>query len=269
MATHMAGRKTAGSAAHARVLEVRNLKKVYGSRDGVTRALDGVSLNVDAGEFTAIMGPSGSGKSTLLNCVSTIDVPSAGSILIDGRDVSSLSQRQLADFRRRSLGFVFQDSNLLDALTARENIALPLTIGRVAPDEIRARVQDVARSLGVEEVLDKYPYQMSGGQRQRVAASRAIVTRPRLILADEPTGALDSKNAKLLLESLESFNRSQGSTILMVTHDEYAASYCRRVVFIRDGRLFTEVVRGGDDRRKFFSRIMDVVAMIGGEANDR
>lgn len=264
MATHMAGRKTAGSAAHARVLEVRNLKKVYGSRDGVTRALDGVSLNVDAGEFTAIMGPSGSGKSTLLNCVSTIDVPSAGSILIDGRDVSSLSQRQLADFRRRSLGFVFQDSNLLDALTARENIALPLTIGRVAPDEIRARVQDVARFLGVEEVLDKYPYQMSGGQRQRVAASRAIVTRPRLILADEPTGALDSKNAKLLLESLESMNQSRGATVLMVTHDETAASYCRRVLFIRDGRVFTELDRGSDSRHAFFERIMQVVAVQGG-----
>ena len=178
MATHMAGRKTAGSAAHPP--QVRNLKKVYGSRDGVTRALDGVSLNVDAGEFTAIMGPSGSGKSTLLNCVSTIDVPSAGSILIDGRDVSSLSQRQLADFRRRSLGYVFQDSNLLDALTARENIALPLTIGRVALDEIRARVQDVARSLGVEEVLDKYTYQMSGGSASaRWRRRAAIVTRPR------------------------------------------------------------------------------------------
>ncbi len=269
MATHMAGRSNAGSAQHARVLEVRNLKKVYGSKGGVTRALDGVSLTVDAGEFTAIIGPSGSGKSTLLNCVSTIDAPSSGSVLIDGQDVSSLSQRQLADFRRKSLGFIFQDSNLLDTLTARENVALPLTIGRVAPDQIRARVADVTRALGVEDVLDKYPYQMSGGQRQRVAAARAIVTKPRLVLADEPTGALDSKNAKLLLESLEGLNRQQGSTILMATHDEYAASYCRRVVFIRDGRLFTEVVRGSDDRRRFFSRIMDVVAMIGGEANDR
>lgn len=252
----------------AAVLEVKNVEKVYGSKGGATRALAGVSFAVQRGDYVGIMGASGSGKTTLLNCIATIDAPTSGSIVIDGRDVSAMSSRQLSDFRRDILGFVFQDANLLDTLTARENIALPLTIGHVGPDRISERVGRIASSLGIEAVLDKYPYQMSGGQRQRVAAARAVVADPKLVLADEPTGALDSKNAKLLLECFDMLNLRLGATILMVTHDSFAASYCKRVLFIRDGKVFTEVVRGTATRREFFDRIMDVVAVIGGEDED-
>lgn len=252
----------------AAVLEVKNVEKVYGSKGGATRALAGVSFAVQQGDYVGIMGASGSGKTTLLNCIATIDAPTSGSIVIDGRDVSTMSSRQLSDFRRDALGFVFQDTNLLDTLTARENIALPLTIGHVGPAQISERVGRIASSLGIEGVLDKYPYQMSGGQRQRVAAARAIVADPKLVLADEPTGALDSKNAKLLLECFDMLNLRLGATILMVTHDSFAASYCKRVLFIRDGKVFTEVVRGTATRREFFDRIMDVVAVIGGEDED-
>ena len=248
----------------APVLEVRDVTKIYGGRSATTRALGGISLTVGAGELVALMGPSGSGKSTLLNCIATIDAPTSGTIMLAGADVSRVSRARLADFRRERLGFIFQDSNLLDSLTARENIALPLTIGRASAARIREDVVAIASTLGVEEVLDKYPYQMSGGQRQRVAAARALVTRPQLVLADEPTGALDSRNAKLLLESLEAINRARRATVLMVTHDEVAASYCRRVLFIRDGRLFTELDRGTDSRRAYFERIMQVVAVQGG-----
>lgn len=246
------------------VLEVVNLQKVYGTKKNPVHALAGLDLTVRGGEFVALMGPSGSGKSTLLNCVATIDVPTGGSIRIAGKDIARISRGKLADFRRTQLGFIFQDSNLLDTLTGRENIALPLTIGRVAPDQIKQDVEGVARALGVADVLDQHPYQMSGGQGQRVAAARALVTRPRLVLADEPTGALDSKNSRILLESLDKLNRSQRATILMVTHDEVAASYCQRVVFIRDGRTFTEVRRGDATRRAFFDSIMQVVAVEGG-----
>ena len=227
-----------------------------------------MSLDVERGEFVAIMGASGSGKSTLLNCVSTIDSATSGRILVDGADVSSMRGRDLARFRRERLGFVFQDSNLLDTLTARENVALPLTISRVAAGETLSRVEGVSRRLGIEKCLDKYPYQLSGGQQQRVAAARALVTRPSLIMADEPTGALDSKSARLLLECLEQLNRELSATVLMVTHDSFAASYTGRVVFIRDGRVFTELRRGDMGRREFFDRIMQVVAMMGGEGSD-
>jgi putative ABC transport system ATP-binding protein len=227
-----------------------------------------VTLAVERGEMVAIMGPSGSGKTTLLNCIATIDAPTSGRVLIGGRDVGALSGAELADFRRCELGFVFQDANLLDTLTARENVALPLTIARVPPREIAQRVEAAAANLGVAGVLDKYPWQMSGGQRQRVAAARAVVADPTLVLADEPTGALDSKNARLLLECLEDLNRKLDATIVMVTHDAYVASFCRRVVFIRDGRVFTEVVRGDDARQAFFDRVMEVVAVIGGGEAD-
>ena len=271
-----AGTASVGAAGGARVvaggddvvLSVRNLEKVYGGRGAQTRALDDVSLDVERGEFVAIMGASGSGKSTLLNCVSTIDSATSGRILVDGADVSSMRGRDLARFRRERLGFVFQDSNLLDTLTARENVALPLTISRVAAGETLSRVEGVARRLGIEKCLDKYPYQLSGGQQQRVAAARALVTRPSLIMADEPTGALDSKSARLLLECLEQLNRELSDTVLMVTHDSFAASYTGRVVFIRDGRVFTELRRGDMGRREFFDRIMQVVAMMGGEGSD-
>ena len=250
------------------VLKVEHIEKVYGSRAAHTRALADVSFTVNAGEFVAIMGPSGSGKSTLLNCVATIDNVTSGSVLINGADVTALKSEKLTRFRREQLGFIFQDSNLLDTLTARENIALPLTIGRVPAREVRERVEAVAARLSISGVLDKYPYQMSGGQQQRVAAARALVTNPAIILADEPTGALDSKNARLLLESLEALNTRDNATVLMVTHDSFAASYTHRVLFIRDGRLFTELRRGDMERRAFFDRIMQVVAMMGGEGSD-
>ncbi|MBS5864731.1 ABC transporter ATP-binding protein [Olegusella massiliensis] len=251
------------------ILQVNNVGKTYGNKDAVTRALAGVSFAVQKGEFVAIMGPSGSGKSTLLNCIATIDMPDSGTILVGDQDSSRLSQRKLADFRRKHLGFIFQDSNLLDALTAYENIALPLSIDRVPAAEIASRVESVAATLGITEVLDKRPSQMSGGQRQRVAAARAIVTNPDLVLADEPTGALDSKNSRILLERLENLNRVHNATVLMVTHDAFAASYCRRVIFIRDGRLFTEQRRGEISRRDFYERIVEVVATIGGGADAR
>lgn len=250
------------------VLEVNHVEKVYGSRNNVTRALADVSFTVNKGEFVGIMGASGSGKSTLLNCVSTIDTVTSGSVVINGADVTRLKSDKLTRFRREQLGFIFQDSNLLDTLTARENIALPLTIARTPAKETLARVEQVAQRLNIAGVLDKYPYQMSGGQQQRVAAARALVTDPAVILADEPTGALDSKNARLLLESLEAMNRQYQATVLMVTHDSFAASYTNRVLFIRDGRIFTELRRGDSDRRAFFDRIMEVVAMMGGEGSD-
>ncbi len=257
-----------GSAATQTVLEVQHIEKVYGARGNVMRALDDVSFAVQRGEFVSIMGPSGSGKSTLLNCVFTIDSVTAGSVLINGVDVTKIKHEKLTRFRREQLGFIFQDSNLLDTLTARENIALPLTIARTPAKEVLTRVEEVAKRLSIAETLDKYPYQMSGGQQQRVAAARALVTNPAVIMADEPTGALDSKNARLLLESFETMNQRYQATVLMVTHDSFAASYTNRVLFIRDGRLFTELRRGDSSRREFFDRIMEVVAMMGGEGSD-
>ena len=257
-----------GSPATQTVLEVQHIEKVYGARGNVMRALDDVSFAVQRGEFVSIMGPSGSGKSTLLNCVSAIDSVTAGSVLINGVDVTKIKHEKLTRFRREQLGFIFQDSNLLDTLTARENIALPLTIARTPAKEVLTRVEEMAKRLSIAETLDKYPYQMSGGQQQRVAAARALVTNPAVIMADEPTGALDSKNARLLLESLETMNQRYQATVLMVTHDSFAASYTNRVLFIRDGRLFTELRRGDSSRRELFDRIMEVVAMMGGEGSD-
>ncbi|WP_080797074.1 ABC transporter ATP-binding protein [Arabiibacter massiliensis] len=253
------------------VVEVRGISKRYGgdarkrSEASVTQALDRVSLTVASGEFVGIMGPSGSGKSTLLNCLATIDAPTSGQIVIGGRTVTNLHGKELARFRRDDLGFIFQDANLLDTLTAYENIALALTIQKTPPGEIDARVREAARQLGIEEVLEKHPFQMSGGQRQRVAAARATVTRPHLVLADEPTGALDSKSAAALLESLEGLN-ARGATILMVTHDAVSASYCGRIVFIKDGRLYGELRRQGTDRSTFYRRIVDIVTGMGGDA---
>ena len=255
------------------VLSVQHLEKTYGNRGkkgrgATTRALADVSFDVNEGEFVAIMGASGSGKSTLLNCVSTIDKATSGHVFVRGVDVTSMRAGELARFRREQLGFIFQDSNLLDTLTARENIALPLTISRVSAGETLARVEEMARRLNIADVLDKYPYQLSGGQQQRVAAARALVTKPAVIMADEPTGALDSKSARLLLENLQQLNEERDATILMVTHDSFAASYTGRVLFIRDGKIFTELRRGSSPRHEFFDRIMEVVAMMGGESSD-
>ncbi|MDR1272161.1 MAG: ABC transporter ATP-binding protein [Clostridiales Family XIII bacterium] len=251
------------------VLFAKNVEKYYGNKSNLTKALDGISFGVEAGEFVGIMGASGSGKTTLLNCISTIDNATAGQIFIGNRDITTMNRKALSKFRREKLGFIFQDFNLLDTLTAYENIALALTILKRPPGEINSRVKDVAAILGITEVLGKYPYQMSGGQRQRVASARAIITNPSLILADEPTGALDSKSAKALLECFRGLVRDENATILLVTHDAFSASYCGRIIFIRDGRLFHELVRGNETRKQFFDRIMEVVSVLGGDGNDR
>ena len=250
------------------ILSVSHLQKVYGGRGSRTRALDDLSFDVLPGEFVGVMGASGSGKTTLLNCVSTIDRPSSGTITVDGTDVTALRGKALSRFRRERLGFVFQDCNLLDTLSAFENIALSLTILGAPAGEIDRRVRDTAGLLGLERVLDQYPYQLSGGEQQRVAAARAIITAPALILADEPTGALDSKSAGQLLGQLSQLNREQGATIVMVTHDAFTASWCRRILFIKDGRLWHELRRDGADRRRFFQDIIGVVSRLGGDAAD-
>ena len=214
------------------------------------------------------MGPSGSGKTTLLNCISTIDTVTTGNIIINNKDITKMKSKQLEDFRKDELGFIFQDFNLLDTLTAYENIALALTIQGVKPSEVDSKIKNVAENLGIIEVLNKYPYQMSGGQKQRVASARAIVTNPSLILADEPTGALDSKSSRLLLDSFEKLNRELEATILMVTHDAFTASYAHRILFIKDGKVFNELVRGNDSRREFFNRIIEVVTLLGGDVEN-
>jgi putative ABC transport system ATP-binding protein len=250
-------------------LTVTNVQKIYGNRTNITTALDDVSFQVADGDFVGIMGPSGSGKTTLLNCISTIDTVTAGHVMVGGDDVTRLKGDALARFRREKLGFVFQDFNLLDTLTGYENIALALTISGVGHLELDQRVKSAAGHLGISDVLNKFPYQMSGGERQRVASARAIVTDPTLVLADEPTGALDSKSARVLLESFERLNTELGATILVVTHDPSAASYCRRILFLKDGRLFSEIARDGDDRKGFFGRIMEVVTLLGGDTDAR
>lgn len=247
------------------LLSVRDVLKVYGSREAITRALDDVSFDICEGESVGVMGPSGSGKSTLLNCISTIDTVTSGSIILNGRDITQLRSRQLSKFRRDDLGFIFQDANLLDTLTGFENIALALTIKGEKADAVRTKVERTATLLGVTDVLQKYPRQMSGGQRQRVAAARAIVADPKLVLADEPTGALDSRNAAVLLETLEVLNEKLHATIMMVTHDAVAASYADRILFIKDGKLFNELRRGDNSRTDFYQRILEVQAFLSGK----
>lgn len=249
------------------ILKVDKIEKYYGSRSSLTKAIDNLSFEVEKGEFVAIMGASGSGKTTLLNVISTIDKVTSGHIYVGGEDITKLKGNQLNKFRREELGFIFQDFNLLDTLTAYENIALALSIQNVSATEIDRKIKKVAEELDIKEVLKKYPYQMSGGQKQRVASARAIVTDPKLILADEPTGALDSKSAKMLLEKFNYLDEL-GATILMVTHDAFTASYARRVIFIKDGKIFKEIHKGNDSRKEFFDKIIDVVTLLGGDLND-
>lgn len=249
------------------ILKVDKIEKYYGSRSSLTKAIDNLSFEVEKGEFVAIMGASGSGKTTLLNVISTIDKVTSGHIYVGGEDITKLKGNQLNKFRREELGFIFQDFNLLDTLTAYENIALALSIQNVSASEIDRKIKKVAEELDIKEVLKKYPYQMSGGQKQRVASARAIVTDPKLILADEPTGALDSKSAKMLLEKFNYLDEF-GATILMVTHDAFTASYARRVIFIKDGKIFKEIHKGNDSRKEFFDKIIDVVTLLGGDLND-
>lgn len=250
------------------LLKIENIEKYYGSKSSLTKAINDISFNVDKGEFTAIMGASGSGKTTLLNCISTIDRVTAGHIYLESTDITTLKGKELNKFRRDKLGFIFQDFNLLDTLTAYENISLALSIQKCSPADIEKKVLKVAEQLDITDVLKKYPYQMSGGQKQRVASARAIVTDPKIVLADEPTGALDSKSAKMLLERFNYLNKEQGATIMMVTHDSFTASYASRVIFIKDGRIFNEIRRGDDTRKEFFDKIIDVVTLLGGDVSD-
>lgn len=249
------------------LLKVENVEKYYGFRSMLTKAVDRVSFSVQPGEFVAIMGPSGSGKTTLLNCVATIDRVTSGHIWLDGKDITKLKGKALSSYRRDELGFIFQDYNLLDTLTGYENIALALSLQNRRYEEIRPCVMDAAKQLGIEDALNRFPYQMSGGEKQRIACARAIVTNPKLLLADEPTGALDSRSAKLLLDRIQELNESRGTTIMMVTHDSYTSSYASRVIFIKDGKIFHELSKGSGSRKDFFTRIIDVVSLLGG-AND-
>lgn len=250
------------------ILKIEGIEKYYGNKSSLTKAINDISFEVQKGEFVAIMGASGSGKTTLLNVISTIDKVTAGHIYVGGEDITKLKGNDLNKFRREELGFIFQDFNLLDTLTAYENIALALSIQNVGVKEIEERIKKVARELNIKDILNKYPYQMSGGQKQRVASARAIITDPRLILADEPTGALDSKSAKMLLERFNYLNSELSATILMVTHDAFTASYASRVIFIKDGKIFNEIRRGDNSRKEFFDKIIDVVTMLGGDLSD-
>ncbi|CEJ72906.1 ABC transporter [[Clostridium] sordellii] len=250
------------------VLKVKNIEKYYGNKKNLTKAINNISFEVDKGEFIGIMGPSGSGKTTLLNCIATIDKATTGNIQIEDKDITTLSRKNIEKFRREHLGFIFQEFNLLDTLTVYENISLALSILGVKGAEIDKRVKSVSSRLGIADILTKFPYEISGGQKQRVACARAIINEPALILADEPTGSLDSKSARVLLENLSDLNESMNSTIMMVTHDAFTASYCKRILFIKDGKIFNELIRGNDDRKEFFKRIIEVVTLLGGDNNN-
>lgn len=250
------------------ILTIKNISKYYGNKSNLTKAISNISLNVNKGDFIAIMGASGSGKTTLLNVISTIDKVTSGHIYVEGLDITKLKGNSLNKFRREELGFIFQDFNLLDTLTAYENIALALQIQNVKAKVIAQRVHEVAHRLDISDILNKYPYEMSGGQKQRVSSARAIIANPKLVLADEPTGALDSKSSKMLLERLQKLNLDYQTTILMVTHDAFSASYASKVIFIKDGKIFNEFDRGNDNRKQFFDKIIDVVSLLGGDVSD-
>ena len=248
------------------VLQAKNLKKIYGSGNNAVHALDGVDLSVKKGEFVAIVGTSGSGKSTLLHMLGGLDRPTSGTVMVDGQDIFSLKEEALTIFRRRKIGFVFQAYNLVPVLNVYENIVLPIELdgGKVNKDF----VPQIVQTLGLDDRLDALPNQLSGGQQQRVAAARAMVTNPAIVLADEPTGALDSNSSRMLLTMLTELNEQLAATILMVTHDAFSASYCHRILFIKDGQVFNELHRGTDTRKDFFAKILEVVSVLGGEQND-
>ena len=251
-----------------KVLEVKNLEKYYGNKGNITKAINNISFDVKRGEFVAIMGASGSGKTTLLNCISTLDKVTSGQILVNDKDITRIKGSRLNKFRREELGFIFQDFNLLDTLTAYENIALALTINKESYKDIDKKVLEVAKELEIEKILSKYPYQISGGEKQRVASARAIITNPSLILADEPTGALDSKSSRKLLEKFENLNTELKANIIMVTHDAFTASYASKIIFIKDGKIFNEISKGNKTRKEFFENIIDVVTLLGGDLNN-
>lgn len=246
------------------VLKLEHIQKYYGNEGTVTKAIRDISFTVEAGEYLGIMGASGSGKTTLLNCIATIDTVSAGHIFLEGTDITQIKPKSLARFRRENLGFVFQDFNLLDTLTISENIALALAINKTPVQEVEPRISDIAEKLNIGDILDKYPYQVSGGQKQRCACARALINNPKLILADEPTGALDSHSSQMLLSAMQRMHEQLGATILMVTHDAFTASYASRILFLRDGEIFTELCKGNDSRSVFFHKILQVLTIIGG-----
>ncbi|WP_054198951.1 ABC transporter ATP-binding protein [Clostridium baratii] len=250
------------------ILRVNNIEKYYGKKGNVTKAINDISFSVEKGEFVGVMGASGSGKTTLLNCISTIDKVTSGHIYLEGKDITEIKEKSLSKFRRERLGFIFQDFNLLDTLTVYENIALALTVQRVNNKELDKRVKGIGEKLNISDIFNKYPYEISGGQKQRTAAARAIITNPALVFADEPTGALDSKSAKILLETLEYLNENLNATIMMVTHDAFTASYASRILFIKDGKIFNEIVKGNDSRKEFFNRIIEVITLLGGDSNN-
>lgn len=250
------------------ILKIENLKKYYETKNNITKAIDNISFTVNEGEFVAIMGASGSGKTTLLNCISTIDTVTAGKIIINNKDITEIKDRDIASFRRNNLGFVFQDFNLLDTLTIAENISLSLIINKKNENKIDEMVNDIAKRLDIEGILDKFPYEVSGGQKQRCACARALINNPKLILADEPTGALDSKSSRMLLETMDEINKNLNATILMVTHDAFSASFCQRILFLKDGNIFTEILKGSKTRKEFFNEILDILTLLGGDVQD-
>lgn len=250
------------------MIEVKNVTKLYGQRGAVCRALHEVNFEIGAGEFVAVMGPSGSGKTTLLNIISTIDRPGQGRVIIDGRKTGALKEKELALFRRDVIGFVFQEFNLLGNMTIRDNIALPLTLNNNKPEAILAKVLELTTLFGIDDQLDKYPYQLSGGQKQRAAVCRALVNEPKILFADEPTGALDSKAASELLACFRNVRDQYGTTVVMVTHDASAASYCDRVLFLKDGMISGKLETSGNTEA-FFKKILNMVALLGGERNER
>lgn len=250
------------------LIRINDVEKYYGRGTNITKAVNRVSFNVDKGEFTAIMGPSGSGKTTLLNMIATIDKVTAGHIYYDNVDITEMKDDNLADFRKYNLGFIFQEFNLLDTLTIEENIFLAMSLRGGSKSEIKNKVNNITKRLGISEIKNKFPYEVSGGQKQRCACARAIVNNPKLILADEPTGALDSKSAQMLLETFQLMNSELGATILMVTHDAISASYCGRILFLKDGEIFYELVRGEKTRREFLNEILDVLSLAGGGVSD-
>jgi len=248
------------------MLTVKQVSKIYEGNIAY-RALTDIDLTIESGEFVGIMGPSGSGKTTLLNLIATIDEPTTGEVLIDGKNPHQLKKEELAKFRRRELGFVFQEFNLLHTLTVEENIVLPLTLDGAKVKDMKEKAQVIAEKIGINGIMNKRTYEISGGQAQRAAVARAMIHKPKLLLADEPTGNLDSKSSKDVMGMLESINKNDGTTMMLVTHDPQAASYCNRVVFIRDGKFFTEIHRG-DNRQAFFQKIIDTLSLMGGDAND-
>jgi len=251
------------------VLKAENITKIYGSKKGMlkVKALDNFSISIENGEFVGVMGPSGSGKTTLLNILATIDTPTSGELYINNTNPMKLDEKNTALFRRRSLGFIFQDYNLLDTLSIKENIILPLALEKVEPKIIEEKVNDIAQLLNIKDILIKRPYEVSGGQQQRAAIARALIHNPSIILADEPTGNLDSKSSLEVMESLKRLNEERKATIMMVTHDPFAASFCHRIVMIKDGKFFLEIVKGSN-RQAFFKEILDSLSLLGGNYND-